>query len=304
MARKKSGLGRGLGALIPTSEDAHRPDGGPGAAGSLRQVPVGNLLPNPHQPRAGIDPESLEELANSIREHGLLQPLIVTQIEDGAVGERFQIIAGERRWRAARQAGLETVPVLVQETTPQTMLELALIENIQRQDLNPLEEAEAYRQLIKEFGLTHDEVARRVGKSRPAISNTLRLLALPKPIRELLMSGQLSAGHARALAGLNKASQMMEVLDVVQRRGLNVRMTEELVKAVQAGKPIAPTRPPATRRSLSAEAAIEARFRDALSTKVKLTRGSRGGKLIIYFKNDEDLEHLYSVIVGDNRSGE
>ncbi|MCZ7569226.1 MAG: ParB/RepB/Spo0J family partition protein [Ardenticatenaceae bacterium] len=299
MARKKSALGRGLGALIPTGEGASGSDGGGGAAGTLREVPVGNILPNPRQPRAGINPETLEDLANSIREHGLLQPLIVTQIEDGAVGERFQIVAGERRWRAARRAGLETVPVLVKETTPQAMLELALIENIQRQDLNPLEEAEAYQQLVNDFGLTHDEVARRVGKSRPAITNTLRLLALPEAIRELLMTGKLSAGHARALASLGKASQMMDVLEIVQRRGLNVRMTEELVKAVQAGKPIAAAPRPATSRSASPEVALEARFRDALSARVSLMRGRRGGKLVIYFKNDEDLEHLYSVIVGE-----
>ncbi|HBY94354.1 MAG TPA: stage 0 sporulation protein J, partial [Chloroflexi bacterium] len=185
------------------------------------------------------------------------------------------------------------------ETTPQAMLELALIENIQRQDLNPLEEAEAYQQLVNDFGLTHDEVARRVGKSRPAITNTLRLLALPEAIRELLMTGKLSAGHARALASLGKASQMMDVLEIVQRRGLNVRMTEELVKAVQAGKPIAAAPRPATSRSASPEVALEARFRDALSARVSLMRGRRGGKLVIYFKNDEDLEHLYSVIVGE-----
>lgn len=299
MARKKGALGRGLGALIPTSEGVSRSESESGGVGTFREVPVGNILPNPRQPRAGIDPEGIEELANSIREHGLLQPLIVTQIEDGAVGQRFQIIAGERRWRAARRAGLETVPVLVKETTPQATLELALIENIQRQDLNPLEEAEAYQQLVNEFGLTHEEIARRVGKSRPAITNTLRLLALPDLIRQQLMTGKLSAGHARALSSLDKASQMMDVLEIVQRRDLNVRQTEELVKAVRAGKSITPLPPPTQQRSLSTEAALEARFRDALSARVSLRRGRRGGKLVIYFKNDEDLDHLYSVIVGE-----
>ncbi|HYN88194.1 MAG TPA: ParB/RepB/Spo0J family partition protein [Ardenticatenaceae bacterium] len=295
MARKKGALGRGLGALIPTSESETGAPEGPAAGGSLREVAVASILPNPHQPRTNMDSAALEELAASIREHGLIQPLIVTQIEDGAIGERFQLIAGERRWRAARRVGLEAVPVVVKEATPQAMLELALIENIQREDLSALEEAEAYRHLVEDFGLTHDEVARRVGKSRPAVTNTLRLLTLPEPIHNLLLDGTSSAGQARALASLDKASQMMDVLEVVQRRGLNVRMTEALVKAVRAGRPLSRSLSPLPAPSPS-DTAVEARFRDALGAKVSLKRGRRGGTLTIHFKDDEDLQHLYEVI--------
>lgn len=294
---KKAALGRGLGALIPTAPEPETPTGDTPTQG-VREVAVGNILPNPKQPRtsSGLDQAALQELAASIREHGVIQPIIVTQIEAGAVGERYQIIAGERRWRAAKLAGLAQVPVIVRETTPQRMLEMALIENIQRADLSPLEEAEAYQQMAAGFGLTHEEIARRVGKSRPVITNTLRLLTLPDPIRDLVLDGTLSAGHARAIAGLEKASQMMDVVERVVKQGLNVRRTEALVKTVQAGASLrTPPPPPPAPTTLH----IEERLRDALSARVKLKRSKRGGQLVIYFRDDEDLEHLLDVIAGD-----
>jgi ParB family chromosome partitioning protein len=300
MARKKAGLGRGLGALIPTNENDTDEELPPAARMGVREVPVGSLLPNPKQPRTMFDQEALADLAASIREHGVIQPLIVTQIEDGAIGERFQIIAGERRWRASKLAGLETVPVIVKETTPQEMLVLALIENVQRADLSPLEEAEAYHQMSTEFALKHEEIAHWVGKSRPVISNTMRLLALPDTIRDMMLRGELSAGHARAIAVLEKASEMMDVAERVLDKGLTVRQTESLVRAVQAGASLLPTPPPRPPQQPPDTARLEARFRDALSAKVKLKRGVRGGQLIIYFRNDEDLQHLYEVIAHED----
>jgi len=182
-------LGRGLDALIPTLEE--RPSG-------VQELALEQIAPNPHQPRLQEDPEALRELAASVAAHGVIQPIIVTGVT-GSVPPSYQLVAGERRWRAARLAGLTTIPVIVKEVSPRQMLELALVENLQRRDLNPLEEAEAYRMLAEEFGLSHDDIARQVGRSRPAVTNTMRLLQLPIGVREEVLSGQLSAGHARAL---------------------------------------------------------------------------------------------------------
>jgi ParB family chromosome partitioning protein len=215
VSKSRRALGRGLDALIPASESKA------GAA----EIPIARVSPNPHQPRQDMDEETLAELASSIREHGVIQPLVVTQ-----VGDEYQLIAGERRWRAAQLAGLTTVPAIVKETTPQQMLELALVENVQRADLNPLEEAGAYRQLIDEFGLTQEEVADRVGKSRAAIANTVRLLRLPDDVKEALGAGRISEGHARALLSLPTARLQRQVMDIVEKRGFNVRQTEDLVR--------------------------------------------------------------------------
>jgi ParB family chromosome partitioning protein len=209
---RKGGLGKGLDALIPAMDEST------GATG----VPIDAIVPNPHQPRTVIDPVALEELAASIREHGLIQPLIVTAMQPMGRGEiasplQYQLIAGERRWRAARLAGLASVPVIIKEVAPQQMLELALVENLQRADLNPLESAAAYRQLMDEFGLTQDQVARRVGKTRVVVANALRLLRLPAPIKSSLAEGKISEGHARALLGLDKEDLQLRTLAVVTR---------------------------------------------------------------------------------------
>lgn len=287
----KRGLGKGLGALIPTAPTELTE----AAATGVREVPVGAIVPNPLQPRQKQDPVALQELADSIREHGLIQPLIVTAAptDQQAAGVQYQLIAGERRWAAAQLTGLTTVPVIVKEATPQQMLELALVENIQRADLNPLEEASAYRQLIDEFGLTQEAVAARVGKSRVTVANVVRLLRLPDEVKAALLEGQITEGHARALLAAENPETMIQLLKGVIRRGLNVRQTEELVRRqMEEAKPKAPTLPsPNT-------AALENRFREALGTKVRLFRSKKGGKLVIHFFSEEELQAIYNVIVG------
>jgi len=284
----KRGLGKGLGALIPTAPSELD-------AASIRQVPVEAIAPNPHQPRQKQNPEALQELADSIREHGLIQPLIVTAVPgDGeALDTQYQLIAGERRWTAAQLAGLTHVPVIVKEATPQQMLELALVENIQRADLNPLEEAVAYRQLMDEFGLTQEQVAGRVGKSRVAVTNVVRLLRLPDEVKAALLEDQIAEGHARALLAVEEPEAMRHLLRVVVRQGLNVRQTEELVRRrAQGARPKAVTAPsPDT-------AALEDRFRQALGTKVRLFRSKKGGKLVVHFYSEEELQAIYDAIVG------
>ena len=285
MAPRKSGLGRGLEALIPpVGED------GVAAAQGVIEAPLASISPNPHQPRAPIRDQDLLELAASIQEHGVIQPLVVNRVPDG-----YQLIAGERRWRAARLAGLTTVPVVVKDVAPSEMLELALVENLQRADLNALEEAMAYRQLTEEFGLTQEQVARRVGKSRVAVSNTLRLLKAARGVQEALLEGRISEGHARALLGLEQAEAQEAALKTVLKRELNVRQTEELVRRLlglrQQEPRAAPAVSPETR-------ALEARFREVLGTKVNLTRKGDRGRIVIHFYSEEELDALYERIVG------
>jgi ParB family chromosome partitioning protein len=279
---RRRGLGKGLEALIPVAEEP---------AGGVAQAPVSAITPNPMQPRTALEPEALAELAASIREHGLIQPLIVTQ--QGP--ERYQLIAGERRWQAARMAGLATVPVMVKEATPQQVLELALVENIQRADLNPLEEASAFRQLVDEFGLTQEEVAERVGKSRVAVTNTLRLLRLPAEIKQALADGTIHEGHARAILALPTSEAQVAAFKTVKAKALSVRQTEELVRRLLAGpSPRKPDRPvdPETE-------ALEEEFRETLGTKVNLYKNRRGrGRLVIHFYSEEELQTIYDVIVG------
>ena len=287
----KRGLGKGLAALIPT-ELAELAEA---AAASIHEVHLDAIAPNPRQPRQKQDLAALQELADSIREHGLIQPLIVTAAlpDQQAAGVAYQIIAGERRWAAARLAGLSAVPVIVKEATPQQMLELALVENIQRADLNPLEEATAYRQLIDEFGLTQEEVAARVGKSRVAVANVIRLLRLPDEVKAALLEGQISEGHARALLAAEAAEKMIQLLRAVIRKGLNVRQTEELVR-----RGTAETQPQAPAPPSPDTAALEDRFRQALGTKVRLLRSQKGGRLVIHFFSEEELQAIYDAIVG------
>jgi ParB family chromosome partitioning protein len=283
-------LGKGLEALIPVTEVS-----GPG----LSEVAVDLIVPNPMQPRQALDAEALQELADSIREHGLIQPLIVTSIQDPTSDAQYQIIVGERRWEAAKIAGLTSVPVVVKEATPQEMLELALVENIQRADLNPLEEAAAYRQLMDDFGLTQKQVAEKVGKSRVTVANSVRILRLPDEIKQALAEGQISEGHARALLALKKRADQLKVLGAIVKRGLSVRQTEEMVRRVAAG-----TQPRRKSESPSPETeALENEFRNALGTKVRLFRSRKGGKLVIQFYSEEELEAIYRIIVGGDRGG-
>lgn len=270
-------LGRGLDALIPTA----------GESEGIREIPLERIVPNPRQPRQREDPEGLQELAASIAAHGVLQPVIVTEVLD-ALPPTYQLVAGERRWRAARLAGLTTIPAIVKDVSPRQMVELALVENLQREDLNPLEEAEAYRVLVEEFGLNHDDVARQVGRSRPAVTNTLRLLQLPEPVRERVASGELSAGHARALLSLPTPEAQVRAMEIVLRRGLSVRQTERLVRGLLRRR----ERGVATRRDEPEIAALEARLQGLLGTRVRIQRGRKGGRLVIYFFSDEELEAL------------
>lgn len=289
MTRRKSGLGKGLDALIPAAEDA-APIAA--AAPGMVQVPLSSIVPNPHQPRSPIRDQDLVELAASIEEHGVIQPLIVAKVADG-----YQLIAGERRWRASRLAGLAQIPVVVKEAAPKEMLELALVENVQRADLNALEEAQAYRQLMDEFDMTQTQVAKRVGKSREAVANTLRLLKAARAVQEALLADKISEGHARALLGLEKTAAQEDALNVVRNKGLNVRQTEELVRRRLGEKK--------TRRQASAKiqarraetAKLEDEFRQALNTKVNLMREEEGGRLVIHFYSDEELHALYKRIV-------
>ena len=287
MPPRKTGLGRGLEALIPLAEEeaAAAPQG-------VAEVPLASITPNPHQPRAPIRDQDLVELAASIEEHGIIQPLVVTRAPDG-----YQLIAGERRWRAARLAGLSTVPVIVKDVAPSGVLELALVENLQRSDLNPLEEAMAYRQLTEEFGLTQEQVARRVGKSRVAVSNTLRLLKAARSVQEALLAERISEGHARALLGLEQAESQEAALKTVLKRELTVRQTEKLVQRLLGLRPENGERRPAGEISPETRA-LESRFREALGTKVSLTRKGEGGRVVIYFYSEEELDALYERIVG------
>jgi ParB family transcriptional regulator, chromosome partitioning protein len=291
MSKRRSGLGpRGLGALIPGSDRPDRDE-----QQGIRMVPVSAIAPNPHQPRTGMDDEKLAELAASIAQHGLIQPLIVTE-ENG----RYVLIAGERRWRASQQAGHTEVPVIVKEATPQSMLELALIENIQRADLNVLEEALAYQQLMDEFGLTQADVAERVGKARSTIANLVRILELPQPVQQAILDGQISGRHARELLRLPTAEQQVMAASQVVKLGLSARQTEALVDNLLAEKK---PRPKNVTPKLSPELAdLATQFEQTLGTRVNIEPGrKRGeGKVVIYYYSDEELDAIYQTVVEKN----
>ncbi len=291
MARR-SGLGRGLEALIPVA---------PGEADPrlpVREVAVERIAPNPQQPRTAMDPDALAELIGSVREHGVIQPLVVSELgrsefddEDAVEEPRYQLIAGERRLRAAEAAGLERVPVVVRQSTPQQLLELAIVENVQRADLSPLEEAVAYQRLVEDFGLTQQEVATRVGRSRTAVANTIRLVELPDAVGRSLARGEITAGHARALLGLAGDDARIAAWRRVVAEGMNVRQTESMVRAAAApptqGGTAVRTAAPADEQALAVVAALER----ALGTRVRLRRGRRGrGSLTIHFYSDEELD--------------
>lgn len=295
---KRTGLGRGLGALIPSAEPKEPTAA---AAGGVLEVPVSSIGPNPRQPRDRIQPEALAELAESIRTHGVIQPLVLTQAPPGSP-VAYYLVAGERRWRAAQLAGLATVPAIVKEVTPQGMLELALVENVQRADLNPLEEAAAYQALVEEFGLTQEVVAARVGKSRVAVTNALRLLRLPQRAKEAVIAGQIREGHARALLALGDDGLIEQALQTVIERDLSVRETEELVRRLQReAAQRDELRPPKPREEASAELRrLETRLQETLGTKVSLFRSRRGGRIVIHFYSDEELNAIYEAIVGSS----
>lgn len=287
---KKRGLGKGLGALIPQTEPPK--PASPEVQAGATEISIDQIVPNPHQPRQQMDTEALQELAQSIAEHGLIQPLIVAR---GAGG--YQLIAGERRWRASRLAGLNTIPVIIKETSPQQMLELAIVENIQRADLNPLEEAEAYAQLMTDFGLTQEAVAEKVGKSRTAVANTLRLLNLPTDIKNSLATEQISEGHARALLRLKDEALQKQALETITKNGLNVRQTETLVRQLLSD----PQPPPRKRSPLTAlDKKMLNRFESKLGTKVELNRNDEDkGKLTIHFYSQEELQAIFEAILGE-----
>lgn len=280
---RKPGLGRGLEALIPGSGQAQQP--------GVMTLRVEQISPNPRQPRSRMDPQELNELAASIRAHGVLQPLIVTH---GEAPDQYVLIAGERRLLAARQAGLERVPVLVREVSEVERLELALIENVQREDLNPLEAAEAFRQLADEFGLSHEEIAERVGKSRAAVTNTLRLLKLPESVQQALAEEQISEGHARALLALATPQAQAAALQTILALGLNVRQTEALVRRLSGEKPAPPEKPAPSPEMVE----LAQRLEGSLGTRVHLQRRGKKGTITIYYYSDEELDALVDKLLG------
>ena len=288
MLGRQSGLGRGLGALIPSRDLDEREASSQAetvAGVVVQNIPVDQIDPNPHQPRTYFDHTALEDLVNSIKEHGILQPVVVTRKNDG----RFELIVGERRLRASKIAGLETIPAIVRSATEQQKMELALIENVQRSDLNPIEEAHAYIRLMEEFGMTQDDVGQRVGKSRPQVGNTIRLLQLPEQIRHALEERRISTSNARTLLSLPTEEERLQMFDSLLTGQFTVRQTEARV-----GR----TRQP--RISDPNLASLENRLREALGTRVTVKRDARGeGEIRIAFYNEEDLKSVLKKITGE-----
>ncbi|MCW3813834.1 ParB/RepB/Spo0J family partition protein [Micromonospora sp. DR5-3] len=329
--RPRGGLGRGLGALIPTgpvpgsSPAAAEPAGGtaaemppPAVAGAaaavvgappaaaepgpqlspvpgarFAEIPVDAIVPNPKQPRQVFDEDALEELKTSIQEVGFLQPIVVRALD----GEKFELVMGERRWRAAQAVGRESIPAIVRDTKDDAMLRDALLENIHRANLNPLEEAAAYQQLLEEFGATHEELARRIGRSRPQISNTIRLMNLPAQVQRRVAAGVLSAGHARALLSLDDAEAQEQLAKRIVAEGISVRATEEMVALALAD---GPAKTPAAKRRPKPHAPaltdLADRLSDRFDTRVKVDIGRNKGKITIEFATVDDLERIVGII--------
>lgn len=275
---KRGGLGRGLDVLLPQNGELLET--------VVRDISIDEIDPNASQPRRDFDKEALEQLADSIREAGVLSPILV--VENGM---RYRIVAGERRYRAARLAGLNTVPCIVRSMTNEQQMEAALIENLQRQDLNPIEEAAAIRSLMQECGYTQEEAARKLGKSRPAIANALRLLNLPKAVTDLVVTGDLSAGHARVLAGLDSEARQLELAHQCVLHGYSVRKLEELAKARPAARQTAPKREAGPELM-----ALQNAMREALGLKTTLSGTETRGKITLSYNSAQELEHLYEVI--------
>jgi len=314
--RPRGGLGRGLGALIPTAPavDPSPPMApmpapppletpvpsaaddylAPVPGARFAELPVTSIVPNPKQPRHVFDEEALEELKTSIQEVGFLQPIVVRDVGDG----HYELVMGERRWRAAQAVGKESIPAIVRDTRDDAMLRDALLENIHRANLNPLEEAAAYQQLLEEFGATHEELARRIGRSRPQISNTIRLLNLPPQVQQRVAAGVLSAGHARALLGLEDGEAQIDLAKRIVAEGLSVRSTEEIVSLAFADGSPAKKAAPARRARVHAPALNELaeRLSDRFDTRVKVDIGRNKGKITIEFATVDDLERIVGMI--------
>jgi ParB family chromosome partitioning protein len=283
VGRSQTGLGRGLAALIPQRDET------PGTG--VIELPISSISRNPYQPRQGVEQASLEELAQSIAENGVLQPVLVTQTPTG-----YRLIAGERRLRASELAGLDRIPVVVRGATDSEQLSWALIENLQRADLNALEEAHAFERLVDEFGLTHDEIAQRVGRARSTITNTLRLLELSAAVQQAVLSGQITEGHARAIAGVAEHELQEALLSQVVARGLSVRQAEELARRARTAAT------PTTRRRKQTSPDVERLergLREALATKVTLNSARKGGRITIEYYDEDDLERIYERLTGD-----
>jgi len=308
---RRSGLGRGLSALMPTEVTGDR-------SSALREVPIASITPNPRQPRVNFDDETMATLAASIKELGVLQPVLVRSL--GGTDDEFELIAGERRWRAARRAGLQTIPVLVQTADDANSLEQALVENLHRQDLGVLEEAAAFQQLIDDFDYTHEQVAARVGKSRVAVTNTLRLLQLPAGVQRLLSEGQITAGHARALLGTPDRGFQEDLARSIAAEGLSVRAVEDIVRSragVGTPDPDGATPEGSPPRPLTSGAAagrsaprlppagiveLEELLSDHLNTRVKVDTSAKRGRLVVEFATLEDLERIYKLMTGAGRA--
>lgn len=284
MPKKSHGLGRGLDALLPEENEISQ--------GAVQEIAVGDIDPNPEQPRRTFPEESLAQLAQSIQEQGVLQPLLVAPGEFG----RYALVAGERRWRAARRAGLETVPCIVRDLSASQQMEIALIENLQREDLNPLEVAQGIRSLMNEFGYTQEQVAQRLSKSRPTVANLLRLLSLPDEVTELIRQGVLTAGHARVLAGLDSEEEQLLLARETVEKGYSVRQLEAAAaECRKAPKAKAPVEKP--RRVLSVELTeLEGRIRETMGVRATLTGSEKKGRIVLQYYSREELEHLSELI--------
>ncbi|NBV12272.1 MAG: ParB/RepB/Spo0J family partition protein [Actinobacteria bacterium] len=287
MSAKKGGLGRNLDSLIPTAIKSSTTNE---TVADRLEVSLTSITPNPKQPRTIFDSESLHELAASIKELGILQPPVVRKIS----ADKYELIMGERRFRAAKLAGLTKIPVIVRETKDNELLREALVENIHRSNLNSLEEAAAYNQMLTDFGFTHDELADKLGKSRPVITNTLRLLNLPPSVQKRLAAGTLSAGHARALLGLANPDEMERLANKIINEGLSVRATEELIALGSAGTKVSGKK--AKPRSSGKYQELVEKLEDALDTRVHIQAGKAGGKIVIEYADGQDLQRIVGVI--------
>lgn len=288
--KKFPALGRGLDALIDTADEIHT-----SGSSFINEIPVDRIVPNPNQPRHEFDEEALEELAESIRQLGIVQPITLRQMDD----ESYEIIAGERRWRASKLAGLTTIPAYVRTANDENMMQMALVENIQREDLNAIEVALAYQKLIEQYHLTQEELSEKVGKRRATVANALRLLKLPAPVQLALRNKSIDQGHARAILGAQEPSVMLKLFKEVQERGYSVRQVEEMVKALNAGETVKSGRHQLSNRKnrLPEEYnELKGRLSDFFQTKVQMTCSQQGkGKITINFGNEEELEKIIAM---------